>query len=153
MKVFYLVGLLLIFSCGTGKGTRKLYKTEHIGPKGDNNIFEVDVKWVKEKGKKFDLRIVLDNKSDTGLIIMLHDLRCYKGNMKGKIAHTFFNTGERTIDLKAGEVKQFNAVCKLGVKKEGVYKLLVRRVYENPSEDGKTKGKVLLKNLVWEYSN
>lgn len=145
---FALTTLILINSCASKK-----YDTTHIGPKGINEIFVVDVKWIKDKGKKYDLRIKLANNSNNGLIVMLNDLSCFKGEIMGTISHTFFGTGERTIDLKARETKEFNAVCKIGVKVDGSYKLVVRRVFENPSDDGKTKGKILLKEIVWQFKN
>jgi hypothetical protein len=139
-----LTTLILLISCASKKNTT------HIGPKGDFNIFVVDVLWIKEKGKKYDFRIKLANNSGTGLIVMLNDLNCFKGETMGEISHAFFGAGERTIDLKAREVKEFNAICKLREKEKGSYKLIVRRVFENPSEDGKTKGKVLLKDIIWQ---
>ena len=81
---------------------------------------------------------------------MLSDLQCFRGDVQGRIRHTFFNTGERTIDFNAGENKRFKMVCDLGQKSKGELKIIARRIYDNPDNDGKKKGTVLARDIEWK---
>lgn len=111
-------------------------------------IMEARVEWVKDKKSKFDYGLVLSNLTETGLIVYLHDIACKKGNVSGETKHTFFNTGERTIDFKPGETKRFKLVCKLHTEVfSDNYSVSIRRVNSNPNYDGKTVGKLLYKGL------
>lgn len=111
--------------------------------------------WVKDKGDKFDINLHVQNEDqDQGIIIYLSDIRCSHGGRRGEIKHTFFNTGERTIDFRPGEKKAFNLVCRTGSDGRGGEILIgVDRVYSNPGLDGRTVGKVIAKGLVWKHSS
>ena len=115
-------------------------------------VISVSADWVKDKGKKYDINLSLTNESKQSIIVMLNDLHCKRGNATGIIHHTFFNTGERTIDLTPGQVKSFNMVCDVKEPTRGDYQVSIGRVFENPANDGKTKGKVLATDVVWELS-
>lgn len=115
-------------------------------------VITIYADWVKNKGKKYDINMTFINEHDKGIIILIKEMRCSKGKRDGEIKHTFFNTGERTIDFGAGQKKQFNLVCVLGEKAEGPYQVRVANVYENASGDGKTMGKVLAKNVEWKVN-
>ena len=106
---------------------------------------------VKDKGKKFDFTFHLKNKGEKFVIVMLHDITCYRGKKGGVVKHTFFNTGERTIDLMPNQLKKFKMLCKIGEKSQGKYKIVVKSIYSNPSRDGKHTGKEVAKNLTWVY--
>ena len=121
----------------------------------DNKVTVKDVlsvwsEWIKDKGKKFDINIHLQNESDQGIIIQLSEIRCHRGGAQGELKHTFFNTGEKVMDFKPHEQKSFNLVCKIGQETKGEYKLTVGTVYANPSGDGKTLGKPIAKNIEWK---
>ena len=146
--LFVAVSLLGLMACG-GK---KVVMTEGNQAKADG-VLGMTVAWVKDKGSKYDIRLTLTNERDEeGVIVYLHDVHCYKGALKGEAKHTFFNTGERTIDFKPGESKSFNLVCRVGSETTGPVRINIARVYENPSNDGKTAGKVIAKNIDWKSS-
>jgi len=107
------------------------------------------------KGDKFDINLHVQNEDpDQGIIIYLSDIRCSRGGRRGEMKHTFFNTGERTIDFRPGEKKDFNLVCRTGSDGRGGEILIgVDRVYSNPGLDGRTVGKVIAKGLVWKHSS
>ena len=77
------------------------------------NVIAVWAEWVKDKGEKFDVRLGIQNIGDTPMIVLLRDIGCTKGKSKGNMKHTFFNTGEKTIDFQGGETKTMNLVCRL----------------------------------------
>jgi hypothetical protein len=118
------------------------------------DIITVSVNWIKDKGKKFDLNLTVQNDNpQTGMILFLSDLGCQRGEIRGTLKHTFFNTGERTIDFKPKETKSFNLVCSMEAKAKGHFKIVVNRVYDNPSLDGKTVGKVIAEGLTWSQDD
>ena len=106
--------------------------------------------WLKDKGKKFDLQFNIQNEGKKDIIILLSDMSCFHGSVAGTLKHTFFNTGERTIDIHPGQLKSFNLVCNMGGESQGDYKILISRVYENPNGDGKTRGKAIVNDLEWK---
>jgi hypothetical protein len=124
-------------------------------PSADNKMLEKDVismtvGWIKDKGEKFDLKVVLHNENnEKGIIVFLKDMGCKRGDADGSLKHTFFNTGERTIDFRPKQTKSFNMVCDLPGKTKGHYKISIAKVYDNPSLDGKTAGKIIAHDLTW----
>lgn len=128
-------------------------------PSADNqmkaaNIFSLRVPWIKNKGDKYDVRLILHNENpEKGIIVFLSDLTCKRGNIAGMLKHTFFNTGEKVIDFKPNETKEMTLVCRTEGAENGDFKLNLSKVYENPSLDGKTVGKVIAKDLSWSQSD
>lgn len=117
------------------------------------NVISLSAEWIKDKGKKYDIHFKMHNEHSKPIVVLLSEMTCYRGGMLGELAHTFFNTGERTIDFGAGQLKAFNLVCKIGEKggkNGGEYSIKLANVYENPSGDGKTLGKVLKTNVEWK---
>lgn len=117
-----------------------------------NKVIDMKANWVKDKSKKWDIELAMTNKSEKDIIIMLSDLQCSRGNTNGMLHHTFFNTGERTIDFHKSQTKIFRLVCDTGTPTEGDFKIVINRIYDNPSADGTTKGKVVGDRITWSYS-
>ncbi len=139
---------LLMSACG-----HKKINTGSAETGGKKGLLVLSAEWVKDKGTKYDLNFEMRNESDKDIIVMLNDMECSQGDQHGVLKHTFFNTGERTIDFRKGQTKRFLMVCDLGVKAVGAYKITVNRVYDNPESDGAQKGKVIAKDLVWTFDN
>lgn len=114
-----------------------------------NDIIGVRVNWIKEKGDKYDIEMSVNNLYKKDIIIYLNDISCYKGSAQGRLKHTFFNTGERTIDFRIGEMKRFRMVCDIDAKVAGDYKIVFNRIFDNPDADGSTKGKAISEKLEW----
>jgi hypothetical protein len=112
-----------------------------------NDIVSFNVSALKDKGKSFDIVMGVTNISTNDIIFMLNDMQCYKGTTQGVLKHTFYNTGERVIDFRKGQLKNFKMVCKLADKTKGDYRIVVTRIFDNPGADGETKGKVLAENI------
>jgi hypothetical protein len=140
--VVLIAGLLL--SACSGKKVKL-----NDGNKVSKNGVVLWASWIKDKGKKFDLQLNLLNETKKSIIINLSDMSCFRGSLQGELKHTFFNTGERTIDLGVGLKKSFNMVCNYGEKASGNYKIVISQVFENPGSDGKTRGAVIANNLEW----
>jgi hypothetical protein len=140
---------LLVAACGG----------QRFRPSGDSaavtrpGVLTLGVNWVKDKGDKYDAEVLLRNERDAGVIVKLADMRCFRGPIEGELKHTFFNTGERTIDLRAHEQKTMPMVCKLGGDVTGYdFRIRVGQVFDNPGNDGSTTGKVLAKDLEWKFT-
>lgn len=145
----FLIVLGLVF--GTASAfANKLTLSPTINKVEAKDVAAVWGEWLKDKSNKFDVRLGIENKSKAGIIVLLQDMDCAKGKAKGKMKHTFFNTGERTIDFQPGEIKSFNMVCRLAFPATGYMEVRVAKVYANPNGDGKTRGKVIAENLVWK---
>ncbi len=145
-----LVAVASLVSCG--HGITKLDKAQSEAKV--DGVISVWPSWIKDKGKKFDLQLNIVNLDQKqGIIVMLQDMSCKRGDIVGTLKHTFFNTGERTIDLKPGQAKSFNMVCTLPAIVKGDYLVTFGKVYANPKLDGYTQGPVLAQSLVWKYSD
>jgi len=154
MKKFqgtFLTTLLIVIGSliQSGCASRKAVMAQDVkGATMAMNVF-----WIKDKGNKYDLKLSLKNTTNTPTIVYLHDLECFKNNVRGELKHTFFNTGERTIDFKSGQMKSFNMVCNLGGDVRGKdFKIAVSTIYDNPSGDGKSSGKKVDGPIVWEQT-
>ena len=145
----YILILLFIF-CSACSSRKKLEAdTNKVVMKG---VMSVWANWVKDKGKKYDIQLAIENRHKGDIIIYLRDIRCLRGNSSGSLKHTFFNTGERTIDFTPNEIKEFNLVCRLHSKESGPYRIIIRKVYSNPSQDGESKGEVIAENIEWSVN-
>ncbi len=145
MKQILWTSLILGF-LSVGCAHKKI-ATDQVAKK--DGVVTIWADWVKPKTKKFDLHFHIKNESDKTIIVMLRDMGCMRGEKVGQVKYTFFNTGEKTIDIGPGMDKHANMVCVLGMEAKGDFKVTLARVYENPSNDGKTPGEVMAKDIKW----
>lgn len=138
---------LLSFLSGCGHSAIRFDEPAVTGSKGPIVIW---ASWVKPKGDKYDLNLNIENTTSDFVIVFLSDLACFQGDQKGDLKHTFFNTGERTIDFGPHQHKDFNAVCRLASDGVGDYRIVVGSVFSNPSHDRKTSDKEIAKNVEWK---
>lgn len=115
-----------------------------------DGVLSMNVEWIKDKKKKYDIRLSIRNEAKSPIIIKLGDMQCFRGARQGTLRHTFFNTGERTIDFRLGEQKTFQMVCDLGVPTVGGFKIVFGRVFDNPANDGVTLGKMISESVEWK---
>src|SRR3712207_1781954 len=101
--------LLLV---GLGCGGRKVRFDEQEYKAEAKGVISLWAEWIKDKDDKFDARLHIRNESSDHIIVLLRDMTCGRGDRHGTLKHTFFNTGERTMDFGPGEEKDFNVVCK-----------------------------------------
>ena len=110
----------------------------------------LQVNWLKDKGKKYDVELGITNNTGKDIVFQLGDMSCFRGTQQGMLKHTFFNTGERTIDFRSGQAKIFRLVCTLGNVAEGEYMIKIHNIRENPNGDGSSTGKLLIKSIAWK---
>lgn len=144
------MSIILVFLCSTLAQASEKYSPDPANQMIAKDIVSIGVPWIKDKGKKFDVNVRIHNESpEKGIIIFLSDMGCKRGAVRGELKHTFFNTGEKTIDFKPNETKSFTLVCRTSSEGRGDFNLTVSKVYSNPSMDGKTVGTVIAKDLTW----
>jgi hypothetical protein len=146
LLVFAFIGTLFA-GCG-----HKIVNPGNVAT-GKDKVLSAYAGWVKDKGKKYDLDFHLRNDSDKPIIVFLADLTCMRGDVQGVLKHTFFNTGERTINIRPGAEKSSNMVCNLGTKTKGDFKITVKNVFSNPSGDGVNAGQVIAKDITWTQAD
>jgi len=54
-----------------------------------------------------------------------------------------------SIPLTPGGNVDFNSFCIFNEKIRGPFKIVIKRVYENPTQDGVTPGKIVASDLTW----
>jgi hypothetical protein len=150
MKLF--VSILAVFSVSSAAD--QMFRPGPDNKMEAKGIVTVEIPWINDEGDSYDVQFrVTNDNDDKGMIIFMSDLSCKRGNVTGRLKYTFFNAGERTIDFKPGETKEFKMVCKTEDHKKGDFKLNIARIYNNPSLDGKTVGKIIAKGLSFTQSD
>jgi hypothetical protein len=145
----FILGFVLGFS---GCGGKQVYN--YLRQDAEVKVDKVIAFWPDKlivKRKAFEIVISVENLYKDDILLLLTDFRCEKGGVAGDLKHAHLGIGERNIDFKPNQLKRFEFACIFhdGATPPGEVKLSVLQVYENPSHDGKTRGKAIAKNLVW----
>jgi hypothetical protein len=68
----------------------------------------------------------------------------------GLIRYTLpFNIGEKKIDIKPHESKMAKLRCNVQSSGSGKKVVTISSIYSNPLNDGKTFGKIIVKDVSW----
>ncbi len=138
--------LIALMGCGGGK---KVLMTENNTAKA-SGVLGLTVAWLKHKGNKFDVNFSMRDESESkSIIVYLHDIHCYRGETMAEMKHKWFGAGEKVIDLKIGQSKSFTLGCNHGADAKGPVRIVIEKVYDNPTHDGKVPGKVIANNISW----
>jgi len=117
-------------------------------------VMSLSVLKIIDKGRKFDMKLAIRNDNNqTGIIVFFSDMSCQRAGTPGRLKYSLFGIGERTIDFRPGQQKEMSMVCETEGTKKGPFKLMVAKIYDNPSLDGKTVGKVIANDLTWEQDD
>lgn len=137
------------FACSSGK----IPLTPDEGVKVDKVIHVYGDQLIVKKNK-YTVRAYMTNLHGSPLVFHLGEILCFRGKDQGITGYSNFGIGERTIDFAAGQQKQFNFGCTFGERQPtGPFKIVITRIYENPSGDRVTAGKVIKENVVWNIHN
>jgi hypothetical protein len=144
MKNIIVISTFLLFSCSR---TTILGKNEVAV----DNIISIKTPVLKEKSGYFAGEFVLTNLSDSqSIIINLTDISCKWGDQMGLIRYTLpFNIGEKKIDIKPHESKTAKLRCNVQSSGKGLKIVTISSIYSNPTNDGKTFGKMIAKDVSW----
>jgi len=144
-KLIYVSAFLFLLTLGCS--SRKSIKIDSTSAASDAPVVSLRFEWIKEKGDKYDMRLIVKNGTDKSILFYLNELHCFKGSVEGTLKHTFFNTGHRTFKFHPGAQEAYNMVCKVGDNVQGDYRVVLGRVLENPTGDGKTPGKQIAEKI------
>ena len=115
-----------------------------------SKILRVFVSRVKDKGDKFHVISRLDNETDKPILVLFGGLACFKGKTEG-LAKYSFGIGEQYINIPPGSSKPVKFWCELNQPvPTGHYRVVIKKVFSNPSGDGRTPGKAIAENLSFE---
>lgn len=120
-----------------------------IAPEGNKvtvpGLITLYASWVKDKGEKYDVGFHFKNESESNFIIQLKEAHCYRGKTIGELKD------DKTLALRSGQMKEQSLTCVVP-DKSGEYSVTIGKIYENPTGDGKTLGKVLAKEVKWQVT-
>ena len=148
MKTFGIVSVGLVLALmGCGKKNVVLNAEENKVTK--SGVISVWGTELKIKSKKFDVLLHITNESKGSIIIHHSSMLCARGAKNGILKHSFFGAGEKTIDFATGQSKKFRMTCDIDDKSTGDFTITIPKVYENPTGDGRTSGKVIGSDIIW----
>jgi hypothetical protein len=123
-------------------------KMEGVTKAQKSGVFTAAAEWVKDKDDKYDVSFKLTNDTEKTILLFVGDMKCARG---AKHDGTLDNHSDnRTIDLRPKESRSVVFTCRgMDEKQKGDFTVNFK-VFENPTGDSKTPGKVLADNLVWK---
>jgi hypothetical protein len=155
MNYIIVTFFILFASCSTIK----------IKPVGDEALSEIkglislDATNLKIKSKYFAGRFLIINQTSNSkkkkkLLVYLRDIKCFRGEQAGRVKNNIpFNIGEKYIDIDPSQQKALHLKCLFPFSvDEGELKIVIEKVYDNPSMDGLTSGKTLAKDFTWSFN-
>ncbi len=113
-------------------------------------LIEIEGLWLKDEGDTFDMGIRVTNKATAPIMFPRADMTCKKGTDKGIVDKTSQDESNgRFWVLEPEESKQFYYVCLLDQKNsDHNFQFIIRKIYENKTGDGATRGELLGENIV-----
>ncbi len=148
-QIFLLISLFILVSCSNNE----LIQREFLY--SNTPFLQIGINQLKDNGDSYVGGMSLKNVSDSDLLIFVHDFSCLKKDTYGMFR--FLDDPERsryTLLIKAKEEVSFPISCELSAhESKGSFIVRVSKVYENPSGDGRTLGKNILKNLEWSFES
>jgi hypothetical protein len=106
--------------------------------------------WIKDKAHKYDVQLHVQNESNQTLLFFVGDMRCTRGSNAGDI---HMHSDNRVVDLRPQESRNLLLTCDNHQDAQGDFVLTISKVFDNPSNDSRTPGKVLAEGLTWQQSD
>ena len=136
---------------GCSHGKTKLNSVENRVVK--DGVVSLSASSMRDKKNKYEVNFVIGNESGKNIIVVLNDLACFKGSAQGSVSHASYGNGVKMVDFQPGEVRNFRLICTLAAMTDGKPRVVVKKVYANPSGDGLRIGAVLVENAEWTLSD
>lgn len=141
----FLIGIVGLFLISVQAQARE--KMEGVAKANVKGVVTITAAWIKDKKSKYDVNFKLVNESDKTLLFFVGDTKCARGaDVNGKVD---FHTDRRSIDLRAGESREIVLTCRFENKVTGDF-IVTFKLFDNPSDDSNTPGKLLAETLVWK---
>jgi len=122
-------------------------KMEGVAKASVKGAVTITAAWIEDEKSKYDVNFKIINESDKTLLFFVGDTKCARGaDVNGKVD---FHTDLRSIDLRAGESREIVLTCRFENKGTGDF-IVTFKLFDNPSDDSNTPGKLLAEKLVWK---
>ena len=134
--------LLLLFVGASACG-RTRYDLSRTQPVEIPQLLAAGGEWIKDKGRKFDVRWWIQNRSNYELVIYRDDFKCARGTTPGKLRGM-----ERSprVQLGPGQERVFTLTCETIGTRTGSFEMTMAQVFESrqPEDD-----RLVAKDMVW----
>lgn len=117
----------------------------------------------KNSHRKYDVTFHMKNNTKGTIIVMTGDISCSRGNSRGTLVgaikghfnkkHTSNVKNAETMNFGVDEEKTTEIICGDLEADEGDFQIIIHRIFDNPSNDGVTPGKVLATSLKWSLTS
>jgi hypothetical protein len=122
-------------------------KVTGVGKVSQKGVVTIAADWLKDKDDKYDVNMRLTNDSDKTILLFVGDMKCGRGSDSG--GNVDIHSDRRTIDLRTKESRDVVMTCRLMSKTKGDFNISFK-VFDNPTSDSNTPGKVLAEGLTWK---
>ena len=137
------LSLGLVSACASHPHTVKLQENT---PDKRDTIVALKVDKIRARRKRFDVHFLIKNNTGQTVIVKSEDIACYRGTFAAEVS---YNTASGNVAFDGGEERGFNIHCSHQSNGGGDYKVTIARVYDNPTDDHETPGKVIVENVSW----
>lgn len=122
-------------------------KMEGVAKAEAKGVVSITSQWIKDKKDKYDVQMKFTSMAPKTILMFVGDIKCGRGtDMSGTVD---IHSDNRKIDLRNGEVRDITLTCRLGKDLDGDF-VVTAKVFENPTGDSQTPGKVLVEKLTWK---
>lgn len=116
-----------------------------------SEVIRISIQKVKDKGHRYEVDGRIHNETSQSILVLFGGINCFKGSTEGEPHYNLW-IGERYIDMPPGSAKPLKFSCKFAREvSNGKYRLVIKKVFGNPSNDGRTPGKALDENISFEF--
>lgn len=124
-------------------------KVSGVGKVSQKGAATAEALWLKDKDDKYDINMKLTNDAAGAILLFVGDMKCSRGADTGGTID--IHSDRRTIDLRPQESRIILMTCHLTPKNKikGDFSINFK-VFDNPTSDSNTPGKVLAQNMVWK---
>lgn len=112
-------------------------------------VATAEAQWIKDKDDKYDVSMKLTNDTAGTILLFAGDAKCSRGSDSNGAVD--IHSDRRTIDLRSKESRTILITCRLTPKTKikGDFSITFK-VFDNPTSDSNTPGKVLAEKMVWK---
>jgi hypothetical protein len=144
-KLALLVTLVAVALSGCSHGKKLKPEENRVSKEG---LLSLSASKMRDSKKKFTLEFAISNDSDKPIIIMTEDLQCYKGDSEGTLKSKQLKD-DRVMALSAKQLKTLDLTCTFDSKVSGSPRMVVKKVFSNPTGDRTVTGKVIGEEVEW----
>ncbi len=139
--------MVVVFVSGCGHRTRLIRQENEVYVEGLVSVWGT---WVKDKDKKLDLRLNIENAAPVAILIPTRGIKCSKGERWGELELLGRFRHSRRLLLHPGETRKLVMVCHLargGI--EGELRILFQHIFEDPLQRADGVAQLMATDVEW----